>query len=88
MESKGAICSDSDGWMSIKTLEECQNAVPFIKSKIPDIPDHVKTEQSEVYPKGCYAYTMRSSAFGIYFNPHQSGSRSVSSRVVCIDEGR
>ena len=88
MESKGAICSDSDGWMSIKTLEECQNAVPFIKSKIPDIPDQVKRQQREWYPKGCYAYTIRSSGFGIYFNTHQSGRRSETSREVCIDEGR
>ena len=84
MEQPNALCSDLSSGVSIKTLEECQNAVPYIKSEIQGIPNQVNTENSEYYPKGCYAYQ----AFGIYFNTHESGSRQQDSREVCIAPGK
>ena len=90
MEPKNEICSGSDGWVSIKTLEECQNAVPFIKSKIPDIPDNVRTVQVPGLPKGCFILLdyPKGNIWHIYFNTNYSGSRDEDSREVCMKEGR
>ena len=87
MKQPNAICSDSDGGVSIKTLEECQNAVPFIESMIPGISKQANIEDEEGFPKGCYA-CVSEYCDGIYFNTHESGSRYGGSREVCIAEGR
>ena len=89
MGQTNAICSDSGDGVSIKTLEECQNAVPFIKLKIPGIPNMVNIEDDGEFPKGCYAYWGgKFFGFAIYFNTHEYGSQELSSREVCIAERR
>ena len=85
MGQPNAICSDSGTHVSITSLEECQNAVPFIESKFPGIATQVNTQQMGQFPTGCILPT----TIGIYFNTHTFGEiREQNSREVCIAKGK
>ena len=80
------------GKMSIQNVEDCKNAVDFVRSIIPSVPKNVviQIEHRTNYPKGCYVYDHEDNDDGeetMYFNTHPTGNRDVFSRQVCIAAG-
>ena len=84
LKQENSLCSWYPGEKSIDTFEDCQNAVGFVQTILPNTADSVTEEEESDYPKGCYVYDDQDGNMNIYFNTAATGSSDANSREVCI----
>ena len=77
------VCQDQFNYLN--NINDCEDAVPWIRSKYPDMSRDVsKTSHhdSHNYPSGCYVNL--GTFKGIYFNTGSTNTPARSTRQVCV----
>ena len=77
----GILCSDIPGKKSIDTMEDCKNAVGFIRALLPSTALFVTEVEDSLYPNGCYLSIENDR---IYFNAAASGYSNDDAMAICI----
>ena len=69
--------------------ETCMDAVSNIKQTTIPSASFKNTEVNPAWPKGCYAFEDSNGPDGrVYFNEHNTGSRSNNARNICQGHGK
>ena len=81
LSATNEVCPEAFNYLS--NIHDCEDAVPWIRSKYAPIDRDVFEKNSNDYPSGCYVVVSGSSK-GIYFNADSTNSPARLSSQVCI----